>query len=391
MVSFPDPSRSRRLGVPVRPAGVQVSRRHGFRSNQTFEPLPPPTGSYPYHFDLADVLSAEAMASVEAGGLSFHCAGDTGGVKAPQPQQIVADWMANDLSAQGAPSFFYHLGDVVYYNGQRSEYYPQFYEPYAGYGAPILAIPGNHDGDPLDAGVEASLAAFVDNFCSPEPRLLPEAEEVQRDAMTQPNPYWTLTSSLLTIVGLYTNVPEGGRLDQDQADWLQAELASAPSDRALLVAMHHPIYSADAHHGGSAYMGGVLDAAIAGSGRIPDVVLTAHVHNYQRFTRSLEGHELPYLVAGAGGYWHLHYMAKDDNGQPLPTPWQTPDATVTLRSYCEDRHGYLRLTVTKTELSGEYVTVPRPQESWRHGPVTVADHFTVDLQGHTVQEPPAAG
>jgi acid phosphatase type 7 len=186
-------------------------------------------------------------------------------------------------------------------------------------------------------------------------------------------------------------VPEGGRLDQDQADWLQAELASAPSDRALLVAMHHPIYSADAHHGGSAYMGGVLDAAIAASGRIPDVVLTAHVHNYQRFTRSLEGHELPYLVAGAGGYWHLHYMAKDDNGEPLQTPWQTPDTTVTLRNYCEDRHGYLRLTVTKTELRGEYVTVPRPQESWRHGPVTVADSFTVDLQGHTVQEPPAAG
>ena len=45
------------------------------------------------------------------------------------------------------PSFFYHLGDVVYFTGARSSYYDQFYDPYLHYAAPIFAIPGNHDGD----------------------------------------------------------------------------------------------------------------------------------------------------------------------------------------------------------------------------------------------------
>src|SRR5262249_54844921 len=244
----------------------------------------------------------------------------------------------------------YHLGDVVYYNGQHADYYPQFYEPYEEYAAPIVAIPGNHDGDPVDPLLEPSLSAFVDLFCAETPHRPPEAQEAQRDTMTQPNPFWTLTSSLVTIVGLYTNVPEGGRLDTDQIDWLHAELVGAPEDRALLVALHHPIYSADAHHGGSESMGRALDEAIAATGRVPDAVLTAHVHNYQRFTRTVQGREVPCLVAGAGGYWHLHYMAKDETGHDLTVPWQTPDPDVRLDAYCDDRHGYLRLTVSASEV-----------------------------------------
>jgi acid phosphatase type 7 len=377
----------RRFGTPLHPAEAQVSKSHGFRANQVFQPLPSPTGVAPFHLGLETVLGVDATTKItEAGQLVFHCAGDTGGVKAPQPQQIVAYWMEQDLVSGAAvlPSFFYHLGDVVYYNGQKAEYYPQFYEPYAQYGVPILAIPGNHDGDPLDATVESSLAGFVENFCATTPHLTPEAQEVQRDSMTEPNVYWTLEAPFVTVVGLYTNVPEGGRLDQDQINWLQAELAGAPTDVALIIAMHHPPYSADAHHGGSAYMGGVLDAAIQASGRTPDAVLTGHVHNYQRFTRKMNGRQLPYVVAGAGGYWNLHYLAKDANGNPLPKPWQTPDANVTLENYCEDRHGYLRLTASATALKGEYITVPRPQESWRNGPVATLDTFTLDLKTHTV-------
>ena len=131
-------------------------------------------------------------------------------------------------------------------------------------------------------------------------------------------------------------------------------------------------------------MGGVLDAAVTASGRTPDLVMTGHVHNYQRFTRSVDGRQVPYIVAGAGGYWHLHYMAKDANGNPLPKPWPTPDPDVTLENYVDDRHGFLRLTVDAKSLKGEYVTVPRPQESWRNGPVATADTFTIDLAKHTV-------
>jgi len=48
----------------------------------------------------------------------FHICGDTGGVKNPGPQQLVASAMEADAmntTADGEAAFFYHLGDVVYY------------------------------------------------------------------------------------------------------------------------------------------------------------------------------------------------------------------------------------------------------------------------------------
>jgi acid phosphatase type 7 len=373
--------------APARPAQTQVQKRQPFRSNQPFQPLPPPTGAFPFRLDLADVLPAADVDAIRTQGrLTLHTAGDTGGVKNPASQQIVALRMEDDFAGDTAnrPAFFYNLGDVVYYNGERSKYYSQFYEPYALYPAPIFAIPGNHDGNPIDPVAEPSLTAFVENFCATHPHLTPEAEENDRDAMIQPNVYWTLTAPFLTIIGLYTNVPEGGRIDEDQLAWLEAELRGAPTDAALVVALHHPVYSADAHHGGSERMGEALDAAVAATGRWPDLVVTAHVHNYQRFTRPAEGRQVPYVVAGAGGYWHLHYMAKADDGSDLPKPWPVPDTDVTLEAYRDDRHGYLRLSAAAGELRGEYVSVPRPQESWRHGPLEVDDTFVVDLAAHTV-------
>jgi hypothetical protein len=205
--------------------------------------------------------------------------------------------------------------------------------------------------------------------------------------MTQPNPYWTLNTPYATLVGIYTNVPEGGRLDDHQISWLHTELTTAPTDRALILTMHHPALSADSHHSGSLYIDELLDQAIATSGRTPDLVVAGHVHNYQRFTRTREARQVPYLVAGAGGYWHLHTMAKDATGATLSTPWKVPDLDATLDSYVDDRHGYLRLTVSPTELHGDYITVPRPQESWHHGPTTTADSFTLHLHTHQLTTP----
>jgi 3',5'-cyclic AMP phosphodiesterase CpdA len=373
--------------APTAPVAVQV--RHGARQNQQFEPLPKPTGHYPYRLELADVIGAAAVEAIDAGGqLTFHVAGDTGGVKQPVPQQIVALHMENDLAGdeRGRPRFFYHLGDVVYYYGQTREYFGQFYEPYQGYDAPVLAIPGNHDGDldPQAAAPEPSLAAFVRNFCASRPHVTREAGDVNRDAMTLPNVYWTLRAPFVTVVGLYTNVPEGGRIDDEQAAWLAEELAAAPKRAALIVALHHPVFSASSEHIGNTHLGETLDAAAERAGRLPDLVLSGHVHNYQRFTRRYQDREIPYLVAGAGGYWHLHRVAKHD-GHELPQPWRVPDRDLTLERYSVDRHGYLRLTATATTLRGEYVTVPRPQESWHNGPVAVLDAFKLDLRHHRVE------
>src|SRR6266699_5527136 len=234
---------------------IRVQRLHRIHGHQPFRPLPAPTGMPPYRLALTDILPPDEIKAItDAGRLVFHLVGDTGGVKTPVPQQNVARQMEHDLESAeptSRPAFFYHLGDVVYFFGEAQEYFPQFYEPYSAYAAPIFAIPGNHDGD-LSRGMETqgvpSLAAFVDTFCAPIAHHTRDALDDPRHAMTQPNVYWTLETPLITIIGLYTNVPDGGRLDDDQIMWLEGELTAAPPERALLVAMHDPIYSLDDFH-----------------------------------------------------------------------------------------------------------------------------------------------
>lgn len=369
----------------IAPASVQLNVLHPRQSNQPPQPLPTPTGQAPYHLTLDDLLPPAHMQSIQqAQRLVFHVAGDTGGVRSPQEQQQVAEHMEADFDAPDAaarPAFFYHLGDVVYYYGEASQYYAQFYEPYQLYPAPILAIAGNHDGDVHDSSTP-SLAAFMENFCAPTPHLTREAGDVSRDAMTEPNVYWTLQTPFATLVGLYTNVPEGGWLDSTQIAWLADELRNAPQEKALIVAMHHPIYSADIMRSGSKYMAGVLDDAIAQTQRWPDLVLAGHVHNYQRYTRTLADREVPYLVAGAGGYWHLHRMATDPQGHPLPTPYPIAGTDMTLVSFCANRHGYLLMEATPTTLKGSYYAVPAPASSSQS--TSLIDSFTLDWHSHRV-------
>src|SRR6185312_5854769 len=131
----------------IAPAALQLNVLHPRQPNQSQQPLPTPTGKSPYHLALDSVLTPAQMQAIQgAQKLVFHVAGDTGGVKTPQDQQNVALHMEADFDntdSTARPLFFYHLGDVVYYYGEASQYYSQFYEPYQLYPAPILAIPGN--------------------------------------------------------------------------------------------------------------------------------------------------------------------------------------------------------------------------------------------------------
>jgi acid phosphatase type 7 len=354
---MPTATRQRRFGIPPATADQQLQKFHSFQRNQKFEPLPKPTGSFPYRI----TTEAVGVAAPQGARRVLHVTGDSGGVVEAQHQLDVAAAMVEDAATaqQGAaPAFLYHVGDVIYFNGAETEYGHQFYEPYAHYNLPILAIPGNHDGEVEKGSSEPSLGGFVENFCATTPHLDPEAGETNRDTMTQPNAYWTLRDDLATIVGMYTNVPEGGQVDQDQVEWLTGELHDAPAELKLLVALHHPPYSADAHHGGSARMGQLLDEAFAQAKRWPDMVLSGHVHNYQRFTRVHEGKQIPYLVVGAGGYHNLHKMAAAEKGGPLKAPAEIAKGC-TLESFCDDQWGFLRLTITQEMIAGEYTAVDR--------------------------------
>ena len=353
----------------------------------TFQPLPKPTGASPFRLDVKSILPPTVYQNiVQSQRMVFHTVGDTGGVKSPQDQTIVATHMEgqfNTATPQNNPAFFYQLGDVVYYYGADSEYNVQFFDPYKFYAAPIFAIPGNHDGD-IDTTVSnppASLAAFMKYFCAPTPHVPLVAEDSVRTTMTQPNPYWTLVTPCAYIIGLYTNVPSGGEVHTDQKNWFIAELKNADKDRknkALIVTLHHPPYSMDAHHGASLPMQKLLDDSFAAANVQPDMVLSGHVHNYQRFTRKIGTRQIPYIVAGAGGYWHLHNI--NTGGTVIKTPTASPFPNVTFEKYSEDRHGFMRMTIDmkKREIFVEYFTVPRLQESWKQ-PEVLFDSFTLDL------------
>jgi len=332
-------------------------------------------------------------------------------VKVPDRQFNVAAAMKQDLLLPAAqvPKFFYHLGDVVYFNGELDQYYEQFYEPYDHYTPPIFAIAGNHDGDPLD-GDHPSLQGWVAYFMTEKPHVDPESQDSPRVTLSLPNVYWTLITPLATIVGMYTNVPEHGSVDSVQQQWITNEFATAAKDKPLLVALHHPVYSFDSFHSGSPNMADVLQQAINDSKRIPNLVLTAHVHNYQRIHRIIDkGEPVPFIVAGNGGYHNLHHLAvakgtnttpahpthpkhpavkhrkKKDGGDAIPAVVTDTDTSAELQ-YGDDKNwGYLTLTIDKEHIHGSYTAVDK------NGNVTHdADTFTTSAAERTLTGGPVS-
>jgi hypothetical protein len=172
---------------PIRSASQQLASGTPAIEKQVFHEPPPPTGEPPFRLELASVIGKQAADAIgRKGEIVFHAVGDTGGMGDSTPQQIVAMWLERDAGTHSA-TLFYHLGDVVYYDGEHEQCYPQFYEPFIHYPAPILAIPGNHDADVGVPPNHVSLEPFMANFCAKTPSVLPDARDAPRTCMTQPN------------------------------------------------------------------------------------------------------------------------------------------------------------------------------------------------------------
>jgi acid phosphatase type 7 len=376
-------------------------RKTPTRFDIDYQSLPHPTGPYPYRLDLADVLTKEDIQKInDQHELVFHLTGDVGGTGDPKPQHLVAAAMEQDFQddPKKRPRFLYIVGDVVYWWGEAKDYYPQFYEPYMNYLAPIFAIPGNHDGMVANGSSEPSLKAFMDNFCADRPHLTEESGDSGRDAMTQPNCYWTLITPYATLVGIYTNVTLEGKLDVNQIAWLRSELTAADPRKALILTMHHPALSFDANDSGSKYIYELLDDTINRTDRVPDMMVAGHVHNYQRFTRTLSTQQqIPYLVAGGGGMPLL--TALKHKLDPSDLPYQCADK-ISLDNYVDDQYGYLCLTVSADStgkaqaIHGDYFAVSSSQAPWRRGakaensPIPPKDSFTLNLTTHRMENQP---
>ena len=172
---------------------------------------------------------------------------------------------------------------------------------------------------------------------------------------TQPNCYWTLRAEAVTIIGCYSNVPSGGVIEPDQAAWLTSELKAAPAGVPLIVALHHPPYSADAFHGGSAKMGQVLDKAFGGGTSTANLVLSGHVHDYQRFTHTIPGSStnVPYIVIGNSGYHNLHRLAPGAHAGEQLAPG------VVFEAGDDANWGFLTLTSDGKQITAAYTRVAK--------------------------------
>lgn len=346
--------------TPIAPEDrIEIEGLHASRMSefivQALGPIPKPRRKPT--MNLAEIIGEAGVHEIEAAGaIRFHATGDTGRQSSgtDDPQEQVASAMAKDFQPDrgGAnPAFFLHLGDVIYGHNKSLLYRDEFYRPYMKYPGKIIAIAGNHDGEVFPGTDPKPCAAFLNTFCAASATLPSIAVDVRifRKTMTQPGVYWLLDAPFLQIIGLYSNIAEGpGFLagaggDDSQAKWLAETLKAIAHERAagkrkaLIIAVHHPPFSAGNDHQGSPQLLADIDAACGGAGIIPDAVLSGHSHSYQRYSRrwtqGTRHRNVPFIVAGCGGH-HASQVRPADH------------ATVGGVTYESSRQGFGYLLVT---------------------------------------------
>jgi predicted phosphodiesterase len=312
------------------------------------------------------------------GSLTIQATGDTG--VDSQDQRDVAIAMSRDLDPnhrQKGPLFFLNLGDVIYGTGKKERYANHFYRPNLEYiqapltyDAAILAIPGNHDGEVRSPSDSPSLSAFWENFCQPTGSNAPMAQSFGVTMPDQPGAYWWLDTPFLDLIGLYSNSKENdGMLGADdtkmhQRIWLRHTLTTIGAHRqnnprkALVIAVHHPPYArglnAVGHgHPGSPILLAQMDEACRAADVWPDVVISGHAHNYQRYMRYLDlggkNVVIPYFVVGTGGI----DLQDVPPGIGINSSGADPDRVVYVNALKE--FGYARITADAASVSTTFV------------------------------------
>jgi len=356
--------------------------------------------------------------------MTFHMVGCSGDPSLTGPGLAVAAGMAAQIiaaiSPAVAPSFLYHLGDLVYtVDGSDTTgalWNTQFYEQYAAYAdssgpLPIFAIAGNHDGK-TGTPPDTEIGHFEQNMCGTVGVVSPDnTADPARTESGLPYPYWRLDTPLVWIIGLYTNVSNGGVLDDPtlysdptqgpQYKWLVEQLSMCKAQnaigtpRAVLLALHYPPYNGtldfnqrgnptfgnDNDYPNAIPVGMVLQDAFTQSGLIPDAVFSAHAHLYQRITLTYNNsdgtiRQVPCFVVGCSGHTPLELMATQcaggtgslpavpfnlfTQGNPPVGLTAPANAIITIESYADgtDQNNQPYGFLTVTLAPGESTTHP---------------------------------
>jgi acid phosphatase type 7 len=362
--------------------------------------------------------------------MSFAMVGCSGDPDTGKKTKAVAKAMIDNDDT----SFFYHLGDIVYIekgsnattHGSEAADTPelwnsQFYAPYTDYPNRIVSIPGNHDGK------STPITNYLDAFCSaPSKWPAPWKGNTtdKRPAMIQPYVYWRFDTPLAYILGLFSNIANGGILDDPTAypdftkgpqyQWLVAELkAIAATNRqnspkkAVLLAVHYPPYSGAANFdvredpaqgpspnaAKAPFLSVALQTAFEESGQRPDAIFSAHAHLFQRIIYHFaDGSVMPCLVAGGGGHSPLEVLSDGCDGSPeksrkAPFPVVTPGSfkfpkgdSAEVEFYedgeSDGEFGYLKVRIKARTLSVRFIGANSGK---------TLDRFKLDLDTHKYQ------
>lgn len=119
-----------------------------------------------------------------------------------------------------------------------------------------------------------------------------------------------------------------------------------------------------------------IDAACTKAGYWPHAHLSGHAHNYQRFTRTVNKFDIPYIVCGNGGHGLSPIQATA--GSPPRTPLNV-NANLIFENYDDQDYGYLRIVVDAKQMRIELHDAQVGQVF-----KSPSDAVTVDLATHTM-------
>ena len=222
--------------------------------------------------------------------------------------------------------------------------------------------------------------------------------------MKQPYIYWSLDTPYAFIIGLYSNIANGGILDKPshyttdnftkgpQYKWLVRQLRCAKAmnkrlkarRKAVLLTVHYPPYSGainfnvrgDPTKGGPAakgnrpaqpnnydapYLAVALQRAFQKSSQRPHAIFSAHAHLYQRLNYRFAGNDkpmMPCIVVGCGGHSPLEKLFQPCDAALKPKLLKPPFPAVRpgtfpfpkhdsadVESFDDKSFGYLKVTL----------------------------------------------
>jgi hypothetical protein len=137
--------------------------------------------------------------------------------------------------------------------------------------------------------------------------------------------------------------------------------STAPTDRAFILALHHPIYSFDVYQLQDGGRAGKRDPRLRPRAQSRSVGPRPQLKRIEQTIA--KNSATPFIVTGNGGYHDLHKIHVEEDGK-------APDTGAMLKYFTDKRWGFMTLTIDKKKISGVTIEVDR------NGQVHAGDSFS---------------